>query len=187
MMQGDVRWAAALLEESLPLAQSLHHPYTNAWALNHLGHLAEIEADYTRATQLHTESLGLFRQYSEQHDRTAWALHDLGESVLAQNDLVEARAWLVASLRQFHNLGDRAGVSWCLAGLGSAAARLWGAAERLRQTIGCRPAPAAHATYERALALVRTRLSDDRFTAAWAVGTGLLLDEAIAEALGSWD
>jgi len=46
-----------------------------------------------------------------------------------------------------------------LTGLGSAAAldeeperaaRLWGAAEGLRQSIGCRPAPAARATYERA-------------------------------------
>jgi hypothetical protein len=100
MMQGDTRWAATLLEESLPLARLFDHPYTNAWALNHLGHLAQIEADYTHATQLHIESLTLFRQYSEQHDGTAWALHDLGESMLAQNNPAEAREWLEA-----HSIG----------------------------------------------------------------------------------
>ena len=82
--------------------------------------------------------------------------------------------------------------AWCLAGLGTAAAlgaepkraaRLWGAAEALRQQIGCRPAPASRATYERALALVRAQLGDEAFAAAWGVGAALSLDEAIAEAL----
>src|SRR6185503_2049136 len=141
---------------------------------------------------MHTESLALFRQLSAQYGGIAWALHGLGESALAQNDLVDAREWLAAGLSHFHNLGDRAGVSWCLAGLGSAAAldaeperaaRLWGAAERLRTALGCRPAPAARATYERALALARAQLGDDAFAAAWAAGAALSLEQAITEAL----
>ena len=82
-------------------------------------------------------------------------------------------------------IGDRVTPAWCLAGLGSAAAfdeeperaaRLWGAAERLRAALGCRPAPAARATYERAVALARAQLGEEAFAAAWAAGQALTLD-----------
>jgi DNA-binding NarL/FixJ family response regulator len=53
------------------------------------------------------------------------------------------------------------------------AARLWGTAERLRAALGCRPAPAARATYERAVALARAQLGDEAFAAAWAAGEAL--------------
>jgi hypothetical protein len=91
-------------------------------------------------------------------------------------------------------VGDRTALTWCLAGLGSAAAlggaperaaRLWGAAERLREAIGCRPAPAARATYERALAAARAQLGEEAFAAAWAAGGALTLEQAIDEALAS--
>jgi hypothetical protein len=63
------------------------------------------------------------------------------------------------------------------------AARLWGAAERLRTALGCRSAPAARATYERAQKIARAQLGEDDFTAAWAAGAALSLDQAIAETL----
>jgi hypothetical protein len=52
-----------------------------------------------------------------------------------------------------------------------------------RQPIGCRPAPAARATYERAIALARARLGEEAFAAAWAEGRALSLEQALAEAL----
>jgi hypothetical protein len=126
----------------------------------------------------------------------AWAYQSLGETALGQGDLIAARGWLVADLRLCREMGDRVTIAWCLAGLGSAAAfdedperaaRLWGAAERLRVTLSCRSAPAARATYERAVALARAQLGDEAFAAAWAAGEALTLDTAIAEVLGSDD
>jgi hypothetical protein len=90
-------------------------------------------------------------------------------------------------------MSDQAGIAWCLAGLGSVAAldeeperaaHLWGAAERLRQAMGCRPAPAARATYERGLIVARAQLGDDAFAAAWAKGQVMTLEHAITEAFG---
>jgi len=196
VMLGDARWAAELLEEGQTLARSFEDTMASAWALNHLGHLAQIESDYNRAKHLHTESLTLFRKLSAQYGGIAWALHGLGESALALNELVEAHEWLAAGLSRFHHSGDRAGVSWCLAGLGSVAAldeqperaaRLCGAAERLRTALGCRSAPAAHATYERTQAIARARLGEQAFAAAWAAGEALSLDAVIAEVLESGD
>jgi hypothetical protein len=63
------------------------------------------------------------------------------------------------------------------------AARLWGAAERLRLILGCRPAPAARATYERTLARVRAQLGVEAFEAEWDAGRALPLQTAIDEAL----
>jgi len=99
---------------------------------------------------------------------------------------------LAQGLTLSQTLGDQASIAWCLAGLGSAAAldeeperagRLWGAAERLRQAIGCRSAPAARATYERAMAAARAQLGEEGFAAAWKAGAALTLEQAIAYAL----
>jgi len=77
-------------------------------------------------------------------------------------------------------------------GLGSAAAlrsrpekaaRLWGAAERLRQSLGCRPAPASRATYERAMAAACAALGEEAFAVAWAAGRAMTLEQAVVEAL----
>ena len=80
---------------------------------------------------------------------------------------------------------------WCLAGLAGVAslegqsqraARLWGVAERLRTSMGARPAPASRATRERLMAMARQQLGDAAFEAAWAAGQTLTLEEALAEA-----
>ena len=122
-----------------------------------------------------------------------YAYHDLGQTALGLGHHNEAARWLDQALTRSRTLSDEAMQAWCLAGLGSVAAlneeperaaRLWGAAERLRQSLGCRPAPAARATYERAQALARAQLGDEAFAAAWAAGPALTLEQAIAEALG---
>jgi tetratricopeptide (TPR) repeat protein len=193
IMQEDAAWATALLEESRALNQNPLIPSTLAWTLNHLGHVAQFQGEYGRAAQLHEESLGLFRELGNHWLGTAQALQCLGECALAQGNVAGAGEYLAAALAQFRDLGDRAGVSWCLAGLGSVAAldedperaaRLWGAAERLRQAIGCRTAPATRATYERAVAAARAQLGEEAFEAAWEGGRALTVEQAIAEAVG---
>jgi hypothetical protein len=105
----------------------------------------------------------------------------------------EAASWLLQGLAVSQALSNRSSIAWCLAGLGSVAAldaqperaaRLWGAAERLQQVIGCRPAPAARTTYERNVIAICTEFNTDTITAAWAAGRALSLEQAVAEALG---
>jgi predicted ATPase len=163
------------------------------WALNHLGHAAQLRGAYDRAAQLHHQSLECFQAFGEQHTGLPWAYQSLGETALGLGRLGEATRWLAQGLTISQTLSDQASMSWCLAGLGSAAAfdeeperaaRLWGAAERLQQSIGCRPAPAARTTYERALAVARGQLGEDAFAAAWAEGRAMTLEQAVTEALG---
>jgi predicted ATPase/transcriptional regulator with XRE-family HTH domain len=160
--------------------------------LNRLGHAAQLRGAYDQAAQFHRESLEYFQAFGDQHFGLPWAYHGLGETALGQGRLDEAGRYLAQGLVLSQTLSDQASSAWCLAGLGSVAAldeaperaaRLWGAAERLRQSIGCRPAPAARATYERALGLARTQLDEESFVAAWARGQAMPLEQAIIEAL----
>ena len=163
----------------------------NGWRLNHLGHAAQLRGDFEQAADLHQQALAIFHSLGEQHFGLPWAYHSLGESMLGQNRLAEAVRWFQQGVAMSRQLSDHATVAWCLAGLGTAAAldeeperaaRLWAAAEQARQSIGCRPATAARATCERALALVRAELSAEDWAREWAAGQGLALEEAIAYA-----
>jgi hypothetical protein len=62
------------------------------------------------------------------------------------------------------------------------AARLFGAAEALRESMGTPLPPVYRACHERHVAAARRACGAAAFAAAWAVGRALSLDEAVAEA-----
>jgi predicted ATPase len=191
VMQEDTVGATRLLEESLTLSRELRDPNSIGWALNHLGHVAQLQGEYERATRLHQESLPFFREVGLRWVGIPWAYQGLGETALAQEDSTLAATHLAKALGLFHDLGDRAGISWCLAGLAGVAAVneeperaawLWGAADALRQSIGAREAPASRATHERLKNEVRKQLGEDMFNAKWTEGQSASVEEAIDEA-----
>ena len=63
------------------------------------------------------------------------------------------------------------------------AARLLGAAEHLRESLGVGLAPAEQATHDETVRAVRETLGEEKFSADWRQGRELALDEAIAYAL----
>jgi hypothetical protein len=96
------------------------------------------------------------------------------------------------SLALYRTVGDKVGVALaldglaevaCLQGSSQRAARLYGAAAALRDAIGAPRPPEERLDYEHDVAALRTALGDDAFTAAWAAGRALPLEQAIAEAL----
>ena len=97
--------------------------------------------------------------------------------------LVQQRKELEDKLRIVHCLEGLAGVGG-KQGQGERAARLFGAAEALREAIGAPLPPVDRLEHERSVALARTQLPNNTsFATAWAAGRGLTLDAAIAEAL----
>lgn len=60
------------------------------------------------------------------------------------------------------------------------AARLWGAAEALREAINAPAHPVHRASFEQALALARATLGEQAFSAAWEEGRGLTAEQAFA-------
>jgi len=187
-MQGDLVAAKALLEVNLRRARQLEDPQSIAWPLNHLGHIAQLQGEYAEAIRLHEASLKPFRELGARHGGHIWAHHDLGETYLAQGDAQLAASHFAQALAVARDLGYRAGLAWCLAGMAGVAVldeeperatRLWGAAEALRQSIGARHAPAARATREKLIAKAREQLGDEAFDAAWAKGQAMTAEQAI--------
>ncbi len=166
------------------------HATRLGWTLNHLGLAAQLRGAYDRAAQLHQESLAHFP--SDYFAGPLEAYVGLGASALGLGQIAESARWLAQGLAISRTARAQYGIAWCLAGLGSVAAldeeperaaRLWGAAERLRQAIGVRPPPATRATYERAVATARTALGEEAFATAWEAGRALTVEQAIAEAV----
>jgi DNA-binding NarL/FixJ family response regulator len=60
------------------------------------------------------------------------------------------------------------------------AARLWGAAEALRQHIGAPLPPVYRADYERSVAAARAHLGEKPFAAAWAQGRTMTPEQVFA-------
>jgi predicted ATPase/class 3 adenylate cyclase len=67
------------------------------------------------------------------------------------------------------------------------AARLWGAAEALREQIGAVMWPIDRPDYERRAAAARAALADEAFDAAWQAGRALTWEQAMDEALAHLD
>jgi hypothetical protein len=99
----------------------------------------------------------------------------------------------------FKALKNRRGIASCMAGVAGAcagetqsldldplrqAARQPGTAEALRQVIGVLIEPMDRAGYDLSLAGLQARLDPASFTAAWAEGRAMKLEQAIALALG---
>jgi tetratricopeptide (TPR) repeat protein len=186
VLDEDIEQATTWLTGGLAALQLLDDPAGVAWALNHLAHVAQLEGHAARAMELHAQSLPLFRGTDRQG--IAWAHEGLGEAALGLGDASQAQRHFSESLRIFGELDDSA-ITWSLAGLAGVAvlreepalaAQLWGAVEALRERSRRRPAPAARAGYERALAAARTRMGQTAFVATWSAGRRLSLAHAVA-------
>jgi predicted ATPase/DNA-binding XRE family transcriptional regulator len=194
VMEEDTQQAVALIEEAKVLSGSLNDNQLMGWVLNHLGHVAQLKAQYARARRLQEESQALFRQADPEYIGMAETSLSLGLIALAQGDAALAVTHLRPALKWANKQGVRACQAWCLAGLGGAAvldedperaARLWGAAEALRQSIGAREAPVSHDLQQRLMAAAREQMGQPAFDAAWAEGQAMTMEQAITLALGA--
>jgi predicted ATPase/DNA-binding SARP family transcriptional activator len=191
LRQGDYATAQAYCEEGLAIARAVRDRGYTAQALNNLGELARCQGDYVQAERCYRESLELFRSQGASVD-TPRLIHNLGYVELHRGELARARALFAESLSAFRANRSRRGVAECLAGLaavalasghGPRAARLWGAAEALRQAAGVAQWAADQAEHERRMPLLRGALGADALAAAWAAGRALTPEQAIGEAL----
>jgi predicted ATPase/DNA-binding CsgD family transcriptional regulator len=191
LIADDFDRAQTLYEESLALLRALGDRHGAAIQLMALGDIAGYRRDYEQATALYEESLGTFHMVGA---KTFMAFTLIRLAILAsdrrEHDL--ATALLVESLNRIREIGSSGGIAGCLEGLalvaigrGQAAwaARLFGAAEALREAIDEPVLPPFRARYERAAATVRSVLDEAAFARAWGAGRALPLEQAIADAL----
>lgn len=197
VMEEDAAPATALIEEGLVLKRRLEDSYGIGWGLHHLGHVMQLQGNYKRAMQLQEEALALARGIEQPDEFCITETNfSLGEATLARGDVALAKMYFRKSLTLSRHLQIPRNQIWCLAGLAGVAAvnkeptraaKLWGAAAGLRQSIGLRPGPATRATHERLQAEAYAQLGEATFNAAWAEGQTMTLEQAGAYALATDD
>jgi predicted ATPase/transcriptional regulator with XRE-family HTH domain len=184
---GHYARAYELLDECLALDRMVGEKNRIAAALSYLGDVATYQGDYARAMALHEESLALARGLDT--GSLARSLLHLGLTLRERGDLGRAQRVLADSLTLHRERGNYGAVAWCLEGLaGVACARrqldrsawLYGAAEALREAIGCPLSPGRHGTFDRDVATIRAALGDEALMAAWEAGRATPLEHLIA-------
>ena len=189
--QGDHERAITLSERAAELYRESGDRRGHALAVSNLGGIALERGDYARAAALSDEAYGLFETL-EDSEGMAFALVNQGFAAVSQHDHARALTLLREALRRLAELGFKDIIGYCFEGLaavlaftgeGESAARLLGAAEALRESLGVDLAPAERETHEQTAGAVREAVGEERFSAAWRQGRELSLDEAIAYAL----
>jgi tetratricopeptide (TPR) repeat protein len=120
------------------------------------------------------------------------ALTNLGRVQLHAGDYERARGLFRDALALGRDRGDKRVAAECIQGIAAAlgaqgdaskAARLFGAAEALLETIGATPSPPEEAITERFVPPVREALGEDAFTSEWAGGRATSHEDAIELAM----
>jgi predicted ATPase len=189
--QGDLDRAESYLMDALAQWRNLEPALGLAGTLHSLGFLTALQGNYTEAESWFTEEL-VVAQAKGWPTQIASALEALGRCAREQGDLPRAVPLFAEALTLVRDGSDRATIANCLRSLGAVAAvtgkaeqgtRLFGASDAIRERKGWVEPVAELVRLEQAYAPARAQLSAEEFAAAWAVGRGMPLDQAIAEAL----
>jgi tetratricopeptide (TPR) repeat protein len=188
---GHFAEARVLLDESLGIARTAELVGGVADMLTNLGAVARLQEEYEEAQTFLDEALDKYGQLDHKAG-VAQVLVQLGSVARDVGNYREARSLYSEGLRIWAELGKKSLIADCLEGLASVsakhgqperAARLFGAAEHMRETTGVPLSPSERQDYDRYVAAAREGLDEARWTEAWADGRVTTTDRAIAEAL----
>ncbi len=190
MDQGDSARARARFEEGLPILRAQGDIRGVAHVLRGMAALARLRKDYAEARRLFVEALTYHREIG---DRSGMGLttHSLGHLARLEGDYATARALQRESLGIFRGIGSGT-IVVCLEELASMAqaaghperaARLFGAIEAVRETIGSAAPASDKQEYGPDTIAMRAALGEESFATAWAEGRAMMLEQAVEYAL----
>jgi predicted ATPase/DNA-binding SARP family transcriptional activator len=189
--QGDDRTAQKLHGENLEIQLKRGDPYEIATCKTNLGLAAWRSGDYQKAIALLKENLETGREISDV-SIIIFSLSNLGVVFLDDGDINAALRFSQEALELRWQQKDKWGMAFSFESLAtiaatqqdfSRAARLWGAAEVLREEIGS-PIPASwRPRYERFVATAKEHVDETTFETHWQVGRKTSLEQAVAYAL----
>ena len=193
-VQGHYAEAHEILEECLQKGRAAGSKYYLTAPLNNLGFVAIAREDYIAARRYLEEAIAIERTVKSRSSILANALGNMAHIACTEGDYSGARALGEEALLIRQELGDKWGIAYSLGrfgvlaatiGMPERAARLWGAAEALRESIGTPLVPAELEIQQRGLELARAQLDEATFAIAWTEGRKLPLKKAITYALSA--
>jgi tetratricopeptide (TPR) repeat protein len=191
MNEADHTSACALFEESLAIHRRLGNRQGMFEVLKDLGHETWHQGNYVSARRFLEEAVVLGRECGKGRP-DVFTLWSLGLVAFDQHNYEEAHSLYEEGLTAVKELGgvwlgiflvEAFAALIAAEGRYVPAARLLGATETYRQNQGI-PLPFAHRSdYDRPVATIRAGLNEQAFTAAWAEGGAMTLEQAIEYAL----
>jgi non-specific serine/threonine protein kinase len=183
--------ALQLGQECLALAQATGDDVLPSWAMFVMGEARRGRGELDQATRLLEEGRTLEMERQD-HTAAAFFLRSLAQIAAEQGNhtrataLLKERLMLARQLQDQWNVPDAIeGLAWVASTTGQPerAARLYGAGQGLREASGTVLLGERHTRRERRLEVLRATLGGPRFDAAWAAGSALTAENAIADAL----
>ena len=185
--QGRYAEAEERAVQSLAKFQELGDRFRVGIILNALGELRRMQGDYERAGKFYEENLEILR---DQRNRFALAAptFNLAWVLLHRGDHHKAKILFEESLRLYVEEDNKNAIMDSLSGFAAVlgtigkpdqAARLFGAAESLRENIGGQMALSDRREFDYYVAAVRAQLDEVVFVKAWAEGRAMTLEQAI--------
>ncbi len=187
LSQSDQAKARTLAEESLALLQEARSKQFLAYVFGLLGQIHLLQGEQILAREFAEESVAILKEMGNRFF-LAESLVYLARVVFSQGDDVAARAIYEESLTISREISARQLIASGMEGLADVvsaqgapewAARLWGAAETLRQAIGAPFPPIEVSNYERSVAIARTQFGEKAFATAWAEGRSMTPEQAL--------
>ncbi len=191
----DYGTARSLLEERLGLLRQIGSRTNIGITLMSLADLARVKGNYQHAVSLLEESMALLREDGKL-DGLGRALLSLGNVMCLLGHFARADALYQESLRIWHEIGDRGGAASALERMAvlaarpegrtglQRAARLLGAAQSLRETVGESLPFGDHSEYyDQLVKDVQAALGEAAFAPAFAEGQAMTMEPAIEYAL----
>ncbi|MGH2560948.1 MAG: LuxR C-terminal-related transcriptional regulator, partial [Thermomicrobiales bacterium] len=195
--EGALADAERLLTDALARFKALNDRGRAAYALSYLASIGSLDAPdeggdpatLDRAATYCEEALRLSREIGYDFGIRR-SLHGLAYVTYKQRDFPRSLALSQEVLAMHPDIGwadaahleDIADIAG-RAGAPEQAARLYGAADALRERFGRPIEPAFRTEFERDVAVARRVLGDAAFATAWAAGQALSAEQAAAEAL----
>jgi predicted ATPase/class 3 adenylate cyclase len=189
--RGEYERATGLAQESLALAREVGDPWLCNLPLVSLGLAALYQGDSASARSFFEECLAVARSMGDRF-HIARSTAFLGAVALQQGEWKQAGVLYREALTRFQEAADKRAIAGSLSGLAvlsaaqkqpQRAARLFGAAEVLREGVGSHRSLTDYPGYEHTVTAIRAHLGEPSFAATWAEGRAMSLKEACAYAL----
>ena len=183
---GDHERIHSLLDESFEIWKEIGSPNGIAVWSYLAGQVALYQGDAAQARTLLEESVTLYKEMGDRW-HSARSLSGLARVEAIQGNYAAAVTLYKENLALCREMGDE-NITPALEGLADVAmrqgrqawaARLWGAAETLREEIRMPLPPVECAYFERAVDVARDHLGEQAFTALWAEGRTMSLEHVL--------
>jgi hypothetical protein len=192
-LSGDFDKAWAEMERGQALLREGGDDWSATMAQLSAAMIAKFRGDNARAREKFAAVEPLFRDLGDQH-RINMVHSELAHIERYEGHYTKAEAMYRETIKEWQRIGHRAAVAHqleCFAALAIQAgqlertARLYGAAQALREKVGIQMTIAEQAEYEQTVAALRSRMGTAACDAAWAAGRALSMDEAVRFAVAS--